>query len=125
MDSLTVLRCVDPGARGGKHIGADGTSAKIETKTNFTFRTIPVRDFDSFVGALALILPDRSVVLAAVGGEGRLAPLGDVLGGLLHPLHDLLRHGVVLLGTHGTDAGKGEADGQSTRRGPTGRHGCF
>src|SRR3954451_5063782 len=58
MDSLTVLRCADPGARAGKHIGADGTSAKIETKTNFTFRTIPVRDFDSLVAALAEVERD-------------------------------------------------------------------
>ena len=58
MDSITVLRCADPGARAGKHIGADGASAKIETKTNFTFRTIPVRDFDSLVGALAEVERD-------------------------------------------------------------------
>src|SRR3954449_9561667 len=58
MDSITVLRCADPGARAGKHIGADGVSAKIETKTNFTFRTVPVRDFDSFVGALAEVERD-------------------------------------------------------------------
>src|SRR3954469_792314 len=67
MDSLTVLRCADPGARAGKHIGADGTSAKIETKTNFTFRTSPVRDFDSFVGALAEV--ERNPLEYLIRGE--------------------------------------------------------
>src|SRR3954452_23759069 len=67
MDSLTVLCCTDPGARAGKHIGADGTSARIETKTNFTFRTIPVRDFDSFVGALAEV--ERNPLEYLIRGE--------------------------------------------------------
>src|SRR3954453_20314071 len=67
MDSLTVLRCADPGARAGKHIGADGASAKIETKTNFTFRTISVRDFDSFVGALAEV--ERNPLEYPIRGE--------------------------------------------------------
>src|SRR4051794_11369350 len=67
MDSLTVLCCTDPGARAGKHIGADGTSARIETKTNFTFRTLPVRDFDSFVGALAEV--ERNPLEYLIRGE--------------------------------------------------------
>src|SRR3954470_5604214 len=69
------------------------------------------------------VLPDRDVVLAAVDRQARLALLGDGLGRLLHPLHHLLRRGVVLLGTCTTGTSEDGTDGQSGRRGPTGRHG--
>src|SRR4051794_5981070 len=58
-EHVTVLRCADLGARAGKHIPGDGSEpAGIKLRTRFTFRTIPVRDLDGMVAALAEVEQD-------------------------------------------------------------------
>jgi hypothetical protein len=48
--------------------------------------------------------------------------MGEVLGGLLHPLDHLLGCGTVRLGRRGAGPGEDEAKGESGRRGPRVNH---